>query len=210
MKYQAGNPQQKNIDPTLTRKRGLFSHPGSIFTAILAITFTAYIFGRLPQADTAFQSLLNAINSQRSIALTIWQIAPFVGAAIFILLIAGYMLKRLNRARKSFSKRLLVSGRTHQTEAQFTELAAQHAVSPAVAHHVYKRLLRDYGSTMRVDLTDDLRRDLHWKDTRVLNVMMNLSMACNRRKQINADAQAIRTVLDLLLYIENCPPQSRR
>jgi len=207
MKPQPGTP--RSIDPTLTRKRGLLRHPGSLIITILAIAFTAYIFGHLPQADTAYQSLLNAINGQRDYALTIWQLAPVVGVGIAILLIASYILKRLNRARKSISKRLLVSGRAQVTESQFAELAAMHSVSPRVAHHVYQRLQRDYGPAMRVELTDDLRSDLHWKDLRVLNVMMNLTMLCSRRKQIQANADSIRTVLDLLIYVENCPPQSR-
>ncbi|HEY0306923.1 MAG TPA: hypothetical protein VGB94_02080 [Acidobacteriaceae bacterium] len=209
MKPQPGNPPPKNIDPILTRKRGFLRNPGSILLTLLAVAFAAYVFGRLPQADTAYQSLLNAIDGQRSNALTIWQLAPFVGIGITILLIASYILKRLNRARKSVSKRLLVSGRLKVTEAQFTSLAAQHSISLNVAHHAYHRLQRDYGPEMRIELTDDLRGDLHWKDIRVLNVMTNLTMLCSRRKHVHADADAIHTVLDLLLYIESCPPQSR-
>jgi hypothetical protein len=205
---QARNPRQKGIDPTLTRKRGFFRHPGSILLALLAIAFAAYVSGHLPQADTAYQSLLDLLNGQRAHALIVWQYAPIVGLGIALLLIVSYIWKRINQAHKNFSIRRLVAGRNKISESQFSEMAARHAVSAKVAHHVYKRLQRDYGHDMRVALTDDLRDNLHWKDVRVLNVMMNLTMHCNRRKQINADEHKIRTVLDLLSYIENCPPQS--
>jgi hypothetical protein len=33
----------------LTRKRGLLTHPGSLILAAAALTYTAYIFGYIPQ-----------------------------------------------------------------------------------------------------------------------------------------------------------------
>jgi hypothetical protein len=56
-----------------------------------------------------------------------------------------------------------------------------------------------------VNVKDDLRRDLHWKETHVLDVMGNLARHCDRKKNLKANPEAVRTVLDLLLYVESCP-----
>jgi len=208
MKYNAGNPNSKGIDPTLTRKRGTLSHPGSIIIGLIAIAFTAYIFGYLPQADTLFNSLVQAINGQRDTAITIYQLAPPVGIGIVLLILAIYIWNRLNDARKSMSKRSLVSGRPTVTEAQFAAIASRHSITSKVAHHTYKQLHHDYGHKMQIFLNDDLRSDLHWNDTHVLDVMGNLARRADRRKNLKASPDAIRTVLDLLLYVESCPQHS--
>ena len=52
MKYTAGGNTPRSLDPTLTRKRGTLSHPGSLLIAAVALIFFAYMFGFLPQLDT--------------------------------------------------------------------------------------------------------------------------------------------------------------
>jgi hypothetical protein len=58
---------------------------------------------------------------------------------------------------------------------------------------------------MKVNVKDDLRRDLGWKETHVMDVMGNLVRHCDRKKNLKADPSAVRTVLDLLVYVESCP-----
>ena len=43
----------RSKDPHLTR-RGLLAHPGTLLLGAVAIVFTAYILGYLPQFDTLF------------------------------------------------------------------------------------------------------------------------------------------------------------
>jgi len=205
MKYNAGGNTPRTIDPTLTRKRGSLSHPGSLLIAGVAIIFFAYMFGALPQLDTYFNSLTTAISGQRAAAMTIWELAPYVGAGVVGLILLVWLWGKMSDAMKLSSKRSMVAGRPSLSNAQFVAIAAKHAVSAKVAHQTYKTLHADYGSHMKVDLNDDLRRDLHWKETHVLDMMTELARHCDRKKNFKAEPASIRTVLDLLLYLESCP-----
>jgi len=208
MKYNAGGNTPRTIDPTLTRKRGSLSHPGSLLIAAVAIIFFAYMFGALPQLDTYFNSLTTTISGQRAAAMTIWEYAPYVGGGIVGLILLVWLYGKMSTAMKVSAKRSMVANRASLSDAQFAALTAKHAISPKVAHQTYKMLHADYGSHMKVSLTDDLRRDLHWKETHLLDTMTNLARHCDRKKNYKANPNEIRTVLDLLLYIESCTKYS--
>jgi len=205
MKYNAGGNTPRTIDPTLTRKRGAMSHPGSLLLALVAIIFFAYIFGLLPQLDTYFNSLTHSIDNQRAAAMTIWQYAPIVGGGIAALIVFAWLWGKASDAFKLSSKRSMVAGRQTVSEAEFISLAAKHSVSAKVAQQTYKLLQHDYSHSMKVSMKDDLRRDLHWKETHLLDMMSHLVRYCDRKKNLKAHPDAIRTVLDLLLYVESCP-----
>ncbi|HXB61871.1 MAG TPA: hypothetical protein VNU94_03335 [Acidobacteriaceae bacterium] len=205
MKYNAGGNTPRTIDPTLTRKRGALSHPGSLLLVAVALIFFAYMFGLLPQLDTYFNSLTHSIDNQRDAAMTIWQYAPIVGGGIAILILTSWLWSRAADALKHSAKRGMVAGRKTLSVDEFTALAAKHSVSAKVAQQTYKFLQHDYTHSMKVDLNDDLRRDLHWKENHVLDVMGNLARHSDRKKNLKANPEAIRTVLDLLLYVESCP-----
>jgi hypothetical protein len=205
MKYNAGGNTPRTIDPTLTRKRGALSHPGSLLLVAVALIFFAYIFGYLPQLDTAFNSLTKSINGQRDAAMTIWQYAPFVGGGIAALIVLAWIWGKVSEVFRYSAKRSMVAGRPEVSEAAFLAMTAKHSVSAKVAHQTYKLLLHDYTRSMKVSLKDDLRRDLGWKETHVLDVMGNLVRHCDRKKNLKADPNAVCTVLDLLLYVESCP-----
>lgn len=207
MKYNAGGNTPRTIDPTLTRKRGALSHPGSLLLALVAIIFFAYIFGLLPQLDTYFTSLTHSIDNQRDTAMTIWQYAPFVAGGIAALIVLAWLWGKAADALKFSAKRSIVAGRQTVSETEFIALAAKHSVSAKVAHQAYKLLQHDYTNSMKVNLKDDLRRDLHWKETNVLDKMGDLVRHCDRKKNLKAHPDAVRTVLDLLLYVESCPKQ---
>jgi hypothetical protein len=207
MKYNAGGNTPRSLDPTLTRKRGALSHPGSLLLVAVALVFFAYMFGFLPQLDTYFGSLTHAIDNQRDTAMTIWQYAPIVGGGIVILVLSIWLWGKAMDAMRSSSKRSMVAGRKSLSEPEFAAMVASHSVSAKVAHQTYKLLVHDYSHSMKVGLNDDLRRDLHWKETHLLDVMGNLARHCDRKKNLKANSEAIRTVLDLLLYVESCPKQ---
>jgi hypothetical protein len=207
MKYNAGGNTPRTIDPTLTRKRGALSHPGSLLLALVAIIFFAYIFGLLPQLDTYFTSLTHSIDNQRDTAMTIWQYAPLVAGGIAALIVFAWLWGKVADAFKLSAKRSMVAGRAGVTETEFIALAAKYSVSTKVAQQSYKLLQADYTNSMKVSLKDDLRRDLHWKETHVLDMMSHLVRHCDRKKNLKAQPDAVRTVLDLLLYVESCPKQ---
>jgi type II secretory pathway component PulF len=92
MKYNAGGNTPRTIDPTLTRKRGALSHPGSLLLVVVALIFFAYMFGLLPQLDTYFNALTHSIDNQRDTAMTIWQYAPIVAGGIVILILSARRL----------------------------------------------------------------------------------------------------------------------
>jgi hypothetical protein len=205
MKYNAGGNTPRAVDPTLTRKCSALSHPGSLLLAAVAITFFAYMFGALPQLDTYYNGLVGSINGQRNAAMTIYQYAPAAGIGIFILILIVYLWGRASHGLKQGAKRSMVAGRPGVSEAGFIDLAAKHAVTGKVAQQTYRLLHTDYTKSMKVNVKDDLRRDLHWKETHLLDVMGNLTRKCDRKKNLKANPDAIRTVLDLLLYVESCP-----
>jgi hypothetical protein len=207
MKYNAGGNTPRTIDPTLTRKRGALSHPGTLLIAAVALIFFAYIFGYLPQLDTYFDSLTRSITNQRDAAMTIWQYAPIVGGGIVGLIVLAWIWGKVSEALKESSKRSMVAGRAGVSLEEFIALAEKHSVSAKVAHQTYKLLCTDYTKSMKVNVKDDLRRDLGWKENHVLDVMGNLARHCDRKKNLKADPSAVRTVLDLLLYVESCPKQ---
>jgi hypothetical protein len=207
MKYNAGGNTPRTIDPTLTRKRGAMSHPGSLLLALVAILFFAYIFGFLPQLDTYFNSLTKAINGQRDVAMSIWQYAPFVAGGIAALIGIAWLWGKMSDGLEQSAKRSMVAGRQTVSETEFIALAAKHSVSAKVAQQAYKLLQNDYTRSMKVSVKDDLRRDLHWKETHVLDMMSHLVRHCDRKKNLKAHPDSVRTVLDLLLYVESCPKQ---
>lgn len=207
MKYNAGGNTPRTVDPTLTRKRGALSHPGSLLLAAAALVFFAYIFGLLPQLDTWFSALTGSIDNQRDMAMTIWQYVPIVGGGIAVLVLSAWLWGKASDALKYSAKRSMVAGRKKVPEAEFIALAAKHSVSAKVAQQTYRQLLHDYTGSMKVDLNDDLRRDLHWKETHVLDVMGNLARHCDRKKNLKTQPASVHTVLDLLLYVESCPKQ---
>jgi len=207
MKYNAGGNTPRTLDPTLTRKRGALSHPGTLLIGAVALIFFAYIFGYLPQLDTYYNSLVNSINGERSAAITIYQMAIPVGIAIVTLIVVAVVWIKIAEALQRGSKQRLVAGRPGVSEPEFLALAATYGVSAKVAQQTYKLLHTDYTKTMKVNLKDDLRRDLYWKDNHVMDVMGNLARHCDRKKNLKANPEAVRTVLDLLLYVESCPKQ---
>ncbi len=150
MKYNAGGNTPRTIDPTLTRKRGALSHPGSLLLALVAIIFFAYIFGLLPQLDTYFNSLTHSIDNQRDTAMTIWQYAPLVAGGIAALIALAWLWGKAVDALQHSAKQSMVAGRIGLTEEQFVALTAKHSVSAKVAHHAYKLLQADYTRTMKV------------------------------------------------------------
>ena len=207
MKYNAGGNTPRSIDPTLTRQRGALSHPGTLLTAAAALIFFAYIF--IPEVQTQlnsyFDKLTGGISAQRDAAMTIWQYAPYVGGGIAGLVVLAWIWGKVSDALKQSSKRSMVAGRAGVSEAEFVTLAAGYAVSAKVAQQTYKLLHTDYTKSMKVNVKDDLRRDLHWKESHVMDVMGNLARHCDRKKNLKANPNAVRTVLDLLLYVESCP-----
>ena len=207
MKYNAGGNTPRTIDPTLTRKRGALSHPGSLLIAAVALLFFAYIFGYLPQADTAYNSLIRAIDGQRENAISVYKLAEPIGICLVLIALVAYLWTKASAAIRHGSKRSLVAGRPSLSEAQFAEMAAKHSISAKVAHQAYKMLRTDYTASMKVNLKDSLRNDLYWNETHLLDVMGDLARRCDRKKNLKATVSAVRTVLDLLLYVESCPKQ---
>jgi len=208
MKYKSGGDKSRSIDPVLTRKRSPLMHPGGLILAALVILFTAYVFGYAPWVDSAWDHLLAYLNGRRDQATSVFTLAGPAALGLLAILLFYAILKRLNSARIQLQVRKHTAGRPTVSEAAFINMAAAHGVEAKVARHTYRALRPRYGPSMKVDLNDRLRHDLHWRETKLQNALKNLPRFCDRRKNLKADPDAVKTVLDLLLFVESCPKPS--
>jgi len=193
----------RSFDPTLTRKGG-FSHPGTLILAAVAIVFTAYILGYLPQLDPLFSRIESSTRTQ---GLPI--IAPIlIGlVGLFVLILVLIALRAILNALSSGVRALSFSGRPYVSVEDFQETAAGRQISARVAKETYDALTAHYPSKMSIQLADDLRLRLHFTQDNILFLQSRLLNRCDRREVIGFSPTNLRTVQDLLQHIETAPPQ---
>ena len=200
-------PVKKSLDPTLTRT-GFFSHPGTFVLAGAAALFTVYAldFGGVQKpVDDVFNDLVGRSQAAGSgVPALVISLAPF--AVGFVLLVLVWMFVRwMGRAGKARKRRKMMRGRTPMSVEQFVDMASQCGVSAKVAQKTYRFLDPHELYALRVKMSDRLREDLHLSPVKVLDAMVNLLKRCDRKKSLGTDADAVRTVLDLMLYVEKAP-----
>lgn len=195
-------------DPTLTRQKGLLSHPGTLMTAGMAILFTAYIFnvgGLQTWADGLFNNFNQSTQSHNdSVVQMTMTLAPFAAGAI-VLLLVYWILRSMGRGVRKMQKESRLSSRESQTMSDFCDLAAQIPTSRKVATQTYRFLMPYYHDDVRANLNDRLREDLHMTDVQVRDAMANLLHRCDRKKNLEARPEGIQTIRDLLAYVEKAP-----
>lgn len=190
-------------EPSLTRK-GLLGHPRTLLLTVIAIVFTAYVLGYLPQLDSFFGS---AVEKSRSHGLfVVGPIILFI-VGLFVLFIFVLILGFLSQLLTSLSRRGTFFGRQPTTLDQFIALAQAQGVSPRVAKETYQILEPYYPRTMCIDLEDELRRHLIFKDENILYIQSRLLNRCDRREVLSFSVETIQTVFDLMLHAEGAPPQ---
>jgi hypothetical protein len=202
--------RENQTDPTMTR-RGLLAHPGSLATTAAALAFGAYVFniGGFQQiADSFLGGLTADIQSRNDAVVHVTLTAiPFV-AAFIVFLIAYMILRWLGRQVRYARKSVRLSGRASLDSQDFVAFCQQHDISAKVATHAYRLLKPLYHGDVRARMEDNLRRDLHMADHQVATIMGKLLFNCDRRQTIDTDPDEIRTVGDLLKYVEQAPRQS--
>ena len=202
-------PAKRSIDPTLTRT-GFFSHPGTFVLAGAAVLFTVYAldFGGVQKpVDDLFSDLVGRSQAAGSgVPTMVIALAP--AALGFVALIAFWMFARwMGRANKARQRKKMMRGRTPMSVEQFVDMASQHGVSEKVAQKTYRFLDPHEMYALRVKMDDRLREDLHLSPVKVLDAMVNLLKRCDRKKSMGTDADEVRTVLDLMKYVEKAPSQ---
>jgi hypothetical protein len=199
-------PKRPVHDPKMTRKQGLFAHPGSIILGIFAVIFTLFIMGKLPFLGNRFDSFVSYTQGHNDDVVQFIMYWGARGGVVLLVVIIGSMLwKMMHKTKRSMAKKALVRDRHHVSQKEFQEMATEYGVSHKVAAHTYKHLEHSYDKHMRVDLNDELRKDLHWTETEVLDTMANLARICDRKKNLKQTPGSVQSVLDLMIYLESCP-----
>ena len=199
----------KSVDPTLTRK-GFFSHPGTLILAGTAVLFTMYALdfaGVQKPVDEFFRDIDSHAQSAGSgVPTVVLSLAPI---ALGLMALVGLWMcwRWIGRARKNRIKAKLLRGRVPMSQDEFVAMAAGHGVSEKVAQKTYRFLDPHESFALRVKAEDRLREDLHVSGVKVLDAMVNLLKRCDRKKSLGTDAEDVRTVLDLMLYVEKAPSQ---
>ncbi|WP_263409247.1 hypothetical protein [Terriglobus tenax] len=197
-------------DPSLTRQRGLFSHPGTLFVAAMAILFSAYIFnvgGLQTRANASFDNFNQSAQSHNDSAVRLtMQLAP-PAAGLVVLLLVYWALKTIARGIRRLGKEARLSSRDSQTQDEFCDLAAESGVSRKVATHTYRALQQYYHGDVRSLLHDRLREDLHMTEIHVYNTLSNLLHRSDRKKDLDGETGTVLTVIDLMQFVEKAPLQ---
>lgn len=202
------SPNRRVNDPTLTRQRGILSHPGTLLVSGMAILFTAYIFnvgGLQTWANSAFDNFNQGAQSHNDSVVNMTVTFAPIAAGLVILLIAYWILRSLGRGVRKMAKENRLSSRGSQTINDFCELAAKASISHKVASHTYRFLTPYYHDDVRSRLEDRLRDDLHMTETKVRDAVANLLHRCDRKKNLDAPVDTVVTVLDLMRYVEKAP-----
>ena len=199
-------PKRPAHDPKMTRKQGIFAHPGSIILGIFAVIFTLFIMGKLPFLGNGFDSFVSYTQGHND---DVVQFIMYWGArggmVLAVLIVAKILWNTMHKTKRSMAKKALLRDRHHISPKEFQEMATEYGISHKVAAHTYKHLEHSYDKNMRVDLNDELRKDLHWTETEVLDGMANLVRICDRKKNLKQTSGSVQTVLDLMIYLESCP-----
>jgi hypothetical protein len=197
----------RSKDPHLTR-HGLLSHPGTLLLGFLAIIFTAYVLGYLPQLDVLFGQ---AIKSSRDKGFSI--VAPILSglAGLFVLVLLLLALRSIGQLFRSLERKARFSGRTAISMQSFRGSAARHGISPRVAEETYRALTSHYpDQKMCIQLQDHLWHHLHLSEENILFIQSNVLNRCDRREVLFFSTADLHTVLDLMHHVEGAPPQHVR
>ncbi len=190
-------------EPDLTRK-GLLGHPRTLLLAVVAIVFTAYVLGYLPQLDSLFGS---AVENSRNHGLLIVGPIVLLIVGLFVLFILLLILGFLGNLLTSFSRTVTFFGRKHTTLQQFTTLAQMQGLSSRVAKETYELLKPHYPRKMCIAVEDELRKHLILKDENIRYLQSKLLNRCDRREVLSFSVETLQTVFDLMQHAEGAPPQ---
>lgn len=190
-------------EPNLTR-RGLLGHPRTLLLALLAIVFTAYVLGYLPQLDVLFGS---AIDDSRSHGLLIVGPVILLIVGLFVVFVLLLILGFLGNLLTSIARSFTFVGRKHTTVQQFTTLAQMEGLSARVAKETYELLKPHYPAKMCIGLEDQLRQHLGLNDEGILFLQSRLLHRCDRREVLSFSVESIQTVFDLMQHVEGAPSQ---
>jgi hypothetical protein len=195
--------RKRSTDPTLTRK-GSLAHPGTLLLGILAIVFTAYVLGYLPQLDGVFDRV---VRLTRSNGLPI--AAPIVLAIVglIVLFVLLLILRSIVHSIQSAFKSRSFAGRSPVSVQTFILSADTHRISSQVASETYNLLKPHYPKNMCIAVEDSLRRKLRLNDDNILFLQSRLLNRCDRHEVRSFDVRQIATVLDLLRHAEQAPPK---
>jgi hypothetical protein len=203
----AGLSPPRSKDPHLTR-RGLLSHPGTLLLGALAIAFSAYVLGYLPQLDLLFAQ---ALKSSHDEGLSIVTPILLGLASLFVLMLLLLALRSIGRLFQSFEKTARFSGRTAISLQSFRRSAEMHGISPRVAEETFRALTPHYpNQKMCIQLQDHLWHQLHLSEENILFVQSNVLNRCDRREVLFFSTANLHTVLDLMHHVESAPPQHVR
>jgi hypothetical protein len=196
----------RSRDPHLTR-RGILSHPAALLLGVVAIVFTAYVLGYLPQLDDILGRLAK---SSRDEGLSIVAPILFGLAGLFALALVLLALRSIGRLFRSLGRIARFAGRTAISLQSFAKSAEMQGISARVSHETYQALTPHYPSKMCIHLQDHLRRQLHLSEENILFIQSNILNRCDRREVLFFSADGLETVLDLMRHIESAPPQHVR
>lgn len=190
-------------EPDLTRK-GPLGHPRTILLAIVAVIFTAYVLGYLPQLDSLFGS---AVENSRNHGLLIVGPIVLLIVGLFVLFILLLIFGFLGNLLTSFSRTVTFFGRSHTTLDEFTKLAQAQGIPARVAKETYELLRPHYPRKMCIALEDELRKHLILKDESIRYLQSKLLNRCDRREVLSFSVASLQTVFDLMQHVEGAPPQ---
>jgi hypothetical protein len=194
---------RQSIDPTLTRK-GALAHPGTLLLGALALVFTAYVLGYLPQLDV-FSDHAVRVTRDQGLPIAAPILLGIVGLIVLfvLLLILRSLFDAIRSARKSVS----FLGRETISIPSFVLSAAENRIGSRVAIETYNLLKPHYPKTMCIEVEDDLRRELRLSDENILFLQSQLLNRCDRRELLSFSVGQITTILDLMRHAEHAPPQ---
>jgi hypothetical protein len=194
-------------DLRLTR-RGLLSHPRTLVLGAVAIVFTAFVLGHLPQLDILLE---HALKSSHDEGLSIVLLILVGLASLFALLLLLLALPSIGRLFRSFEQRARFSERTAISLQSFRRSAEVQGISQRVAGETYRALTPHYPSRkMCIQLRDNLRHQLHLSEENILFLRSNVLNRCDRRELPFFSIADLHTVLDLMYHVESAPPQHVR
>jgi hypothetical protein len=202
----AGQSPARSKDPHLTR-RGLPAHPGTLLLGVVAIVFTAYVLGYLPQFDTIFRELLKSCQDE-GFAI----VAPILLGlvSLFALVLLLLTLRSIGHLFRSFDKLTRFSGRKAVSLQSFTKSAEMQGIHVRVAQETYRALAPHYPTRMCIQLQDHLWHQLHLSEENIMFIRSNILNRCDRREVLFFSVGGLDTVLDLMRHVESAPPQHVR
>jgi hypothetical protein len=196
----------RSKDPDLTRV-GIISHPDPLLLGMVAIVFTAYALGYLPQLNEIFDRLTKSSHDE---GLSIVAPILFGLASLFALVLVLLALRSIGRLFRSLERIARFSGRTAISLQSFAKSSETQGISARVAHETYRALTPHYPSKMCIHLQDHLRRRLHLSEENILFIQSNMLNRCDRREILFFSAGGLETVLDLMRHVESAQPQHVR